>query len=245
MNSSQLDPDSRADLAQRALNLLDAGEVIRFHAVPTITGQTVGQHSYGVAAILVALGMMVDPEDRWVVSNAILHDAAELITGDMPFTVKRSSPEAKTMMDQMELVAEMSHFLPQTRLSKRQILFLKLADMLEGLRWCLVGHERGNPIVAGRWAAAIDQMIVDGHQHFLDGEGERVWAVYRAIKAIQLNPQKCAPGLLSCHSTLKDFLVVHVRKPRSAEGLVPHRLLEAEVDHIKQHNKEQSSVNGH
>jgi len=205
MNSSQLDPETRADLAQRTLNILDAGEVVRFHAVPTITGQTVGHHSFGVAAILVALGMMIDPEDRWVVSNAILHDAAELITGDMPFTVKRSSPELKAHMDRMELQADMDHFLVQTRLSHRQELFLKLADMLEGLRWCLTGHERGKPVVALRWSTAIQQLLVSDHHHFNDGEGERVWAVYRFVLLLGHDTSPY-------YSTLKDFLAVHSPK---------------------------------
>lgn len=213
MNSSQLDTDSRKDLAQRTLNLLDAGEVVRFHAVPTITKQTVGHHCYGGAAILIALGMMVDPDDRWVVSNFILHDAAELITGDMPFTVKRSSPEIKSIMDKMELAADMDHFLPQTRLSKRQSLFLKLADMLEGLRWCLVGHERGNRVVAQRWSAAIDQMIVDEHQHFNEGEGERVWAVYYAIKN--------GLGGITMYDNLASHLATHNRKPALPSGVHP------------------------
>ena len=179
MNSSQLNPETQADLAQRALNLLDAGEVVRFHAVPTVSGQTVGHHSFGVATILIALGMMVDPEDRWVVSNAILHDAAELVTGDMPFTVKRSSPELKAHMDRMELQADMDHFLPQTRLSHRQETLLKLADMLEGLRWCLVGHERGKHTVADRWATAIVNLLIEKHQLLKEGEGERVWTLLR------------------------------------------------------------------
>ncbi len=208
MNSSQLDSIDRADLARRTLNLLDAGEVVRFHAVPTITGQTVGHHSFGVAAILVALGMMVDPEDRWVVSNAILHDSAELITGDMPFTVKRSSPEIKAIMDSMEVVAEMDHFLPQTRLSPRQSLFLKLADMLEGLRWCLVGHERGKHIVAMRWVKAVDALFIDSHRYFNEGEGERVWAVYSSITDL---------GNFTRQSTLASFLGLYSHKPKPQE----------------------------
>lgn len=203
MNSSQLSPEARADLAQRTLNLLEAGEVIRFHAVPTITGQTVGHHSFGVAAILIALGMMVDPEDRWVVSNAILHDAAELITGDMPFTVKRSSPELKAHMDHMELQADMDHFLPQTRLSHRQETLLKLADMLEGLRWCLVGHERGKHIVAGRWSSAILSLLMDKHQLLAKGEGERVWAVYASLITLADD--------IPVYSTLAAYLQVYAR----------------------------------
>lgn len=222
MNSSQLDDPTRADLAQRALNILDAGEVVRFHAVPTITKQTVGHHSFGVAAILVALGMMVDPEDRWVVSNAILHDAAELITGDMPFTVKRSSPEIKAIMDSMELKADTDHFLPATRLSKRQSLFLKLADMLEGLRWCLVGHERGKLIVALRWNDAICQMLKDQWGEFNDGEAERVWAVYRAICLLGPRP------LFNPYDTLWSYLQVHQRKPALPSGVHPTQPLQHE-----------------
>jgi len=174
------DPELDREIARRTLNILEAGEVVRFHAVPAIDGQTVGHHSYGVAAILIAFGCMLDPDDRWVIAEAILHDTAELYTGDVPFTVKRDNPAIKQAMDRLEMQVSMADLFVNSRLTPRQGVLLKLADMLDGLRWCLVGHERGITI-ASRWVEAIRKQMLANAGLLSAPERDRVWAVYLAV----------------------------------------------------------------
>ena len=68
---------------------LTGGAVKRYHTIPIIGTQTVAEHSYRVAAIL----RYIDPGAD--VQNALDHDVAEVITGDLPFGVKKINPEVK------------------------------------------------------------------------------------------------------------------------------------------------------
>lgn len=186
---------------RRTLNILEAGEVVRFHAVPAIDGQTVGHHSYGVAAILIAFGCLLDPDDRWLIAEAILHDTAELYTGDIPFTVKRDNDAIKAAMDRLEMQVCMADLFVSSRLTPRQHVLLKMADMLDGLRWCLVGHERGTT-VAGRWVVAIHKLMLENGGLLAKDERERVWSVYHAI-------HKLSKDLASPYASFQSFCAVH------------------------------------
>ena len=176
----QDDPELHQDVARRTVNVLLSGEVQRFHATPSVDSQTVAHHSFGVAAILVGFGCMLDPDDRWLMSEAILHDAPEYFTGDIPFTVKRERTDVRAAVEQMELRACMDHLFVNSRLTPRQHVLLKLADMLEGLRWCLSGHERGS-MIASRWNTAVWEHLMHNAGLLARHEVERVWAVYRRI----------------------------------------------------------------
>lgn len=197
----QHQPELNQEIARRTLNILEAGEVVRFHAVPAIDGQTVGHHSYGVAAILIAFGCLLDPDDRWLIAEAILHDTAELYTGDIPFTVKRDNSTIKQAMDMLEMQVCMADLFVSSRLTPRQHVLLKVADMLDGLRWCLVGHERGTTIAA-RWIEAIHKQMLANAGLLSKDERERVWAVYLAI-------HKLNSTLASPYNTFQSFCAVH------------------------------------
>lgn len=185
LTSSQLNDADRADLARRCVNLLEAGDVTRFHAEPQITGQSVGLHSWGVCGILIAMGVLIDPEDRWLLGAAVLHDSAERRTGDMPFPTKRVSAEMKATMDKLELTEQMDNQFVITRLSNRQQVLLKLADMLEGLHWCLAGNERRTDVVSQVWTRAIKDLLLEKHGDLREGEAERLWSIFRAVRSIR------------------------------------------------------------
>lgn len=190
MNSLLHKPDNNttaahADVAQRLLNLLDTGEVTRFHAVPTVTAQTVGHHTFGVLAILMAIGCFSDPKCRWLLAAALLHDAPELYTGDIPFTTKRANKDLKLILDRLEAQAGIDYLFTSPRLTPRHQSLLKLADMLEGLRWCLAGHERGRIIVAKRWAKAIRDLLAVAAPLFSDAENQRIQHIFDAILGLE------------------------------------------------------------
>jgi len=67
---------------------------------------------------------------------ALTHDAAEYYTGDIPFPAKQASPELKSVLDNLERQWEEQngvHF----DLHPEETYFLKLADTLSGMWYCI------------------------------------------------------------------------------------------------------------
>ena len=136
----------------RALLTLEAGRVARYHAAPTVAPQSVGLHSYGVAVLCLHLcGGYPSAE---LLQAALLHDAPEIITGDVPYTTKRNSPTIKHELEQLEERVYNYDVLPFPKLTEAEVATLKLADTLDGLIWCRKTETRGP--VLDRWAEALD-----------------------------------------------------------------------------------------
>lgn len=137
----------------RVRNTLDAGEVRRYHAVPSVRPQSVGLHSWGVAVLCIYL--LENDVSAQLLKEAIMHDTAELFTGDVPYTVKRDLKDVKERFDMLETHVRNEYMLlPRQQLSKKEEAVLKLADTLDGLFWC-VKYETNGP-VGGRWYGALD-----------------------------------------------------------------------------------------
>jgi hypothetical protein len=139
----------------RILNVLESGEVQRFHAVPSVPSQSVAQHAWGVA--ILASFVKKDPRPEFIL-HALSHDMAELYTGDIPFTTKREVPGMNELLDGAEQVYYRSHLFDLPRITKGEKLVLKLCDMLEGLRWTKL-NERATLVVYSRWATAINILL--------------------------------------------------------------------------------------
>lgn len=140
----------------RTFATLQAGEILRYHAVPTVGKQSVGEHSFGVAVICLyltdgACGLNL-------LTAALLHDTAEFLTGDVPFTIKQRSPDLKKLLSDEEIYAHKYVVLPFPVLTKEENIILKIADTIEGLLWCrkteIVAHT-----VTTRWQDALEKAI--------------------------------------------------------------------------------------
>jgi 5'-deoxynucleotidase YfbR-like HD superfamily hydrolase len=131
---------------------LTAGEVVRYHAAPTVSRQTVAAHTWGVAIILLYLtNGSVEPV---LMTEALLHDSAELWTGDIPFVAKRDCPALKAAAKDYERSVRFTKTLASERaLRTKELSLLKLADTLEGYLWC-IAHEAQPQPVAKRWEKA-------------------------------------------------------------------------------------------
>lgn len=138
-------------LVDRVLLTLEAGRVARYHAAPTVAPQSVGLHSYGVAVLCLHLcGGCASAE---LLQAALLHDAPEIITGDVPYTTKRNSPTIKHELEELEERVYDYDVLPFPKLTQAEVATLKLADTLDGLIWCHKTENRGP--VLDRWAEAM------------------------------------------------------------------------------------------
>lgn len=129
----------------------EGGRVRRYHTVDVLRPQTVAEHVYGVLTILMVLGRHeMSPA---MVIAALAHDAPESVTGDIPAPTKRfmrqwgekgediiADWENDILMEfQMEEVVH-----AQKSLTAAERRDLKIADMLEGLRYCQREHNLGN-----------------------------------------------------------------------------------------------------
>lgn len=127
-----------------------AGQVLRYHTWPHIRKQTVAEHSWQVARIIMSIA------DHKMISilvpYSILHDCGEVTTGDIPFPLKKDNPDLKDIMDRLEnhavscLVAEWNVHgafgLHQLTIGEK--LVFKLAEFIEMWEWGLEEQMLGN-----------------------------------------------------------------------------------------------------
>lgn len=144
----------------RLLNTVEAGRVIRYHAAPTVQPQTVGLHSWGVAVL--ALHITGGSASGGLLRECLMHDSAELFTGDAPFTAKRDNPALKDLHDWMDMEHRNCDLIPASavaavcRLDPHDTAILKICDTLEGLLWCRK-TEFGFGKVVDRWVVAYSR----------------------------------------------------------------------------------------
>lgn len=132
----------------------NAGAVKRYHTVDTLRQQTVAEHSWGVAMILLTC---VPFPSRELVSQALYHDMAEVLTGDVPATAKWNWPEFASA-EQRSADDFHRQYGYQEHLQPWEFELLKLADGLEGFSFCLREVELGNRlmlVVGRRWEAHL------------------------------------------------------------------------------------------
>lgn len=150
-------------------NTLEAGKVVRYHAVPTVKPQNVAHHSWNVAMLLIYISDNLCSRELLV--EALMHDTGEIETGDIPYTVKRDNPELKRMLHELELIARADRtILPATELIDADAAILKVCDTLDGFIWCALHEDKRGP-VNDRW----HQAYLNARTKFRDLLTRRQW----------------------------------------------------------------------
>ena len=139
-----------------------AGRVRRYHTWPTITTQSVGEHTWQVMRIMmtVDVGMCTTR----LMHYAVLHDVGEM-AGDVPWPGKRNDPALKECMDAAEQQVRVNMcqrwgqpVLPT--LSETERAFFKTCECLEmwefGLQEVSMGNLYGK-VIAARMLLAASQ----------------------------------------------------------------------------------------
>lgn len=121
-----------------------AARVGRNHTVPTIRNQSVGEHTFGVMAILFEVAGDDKDFDLDVVRAALNHDAMEVITGDVPAPAKWLYPEIEMALRSAESQISNSYQLSPYTLTPRQIQMIKFADLLELAIYSIEELDMGN-----------------------------------------------------------------------------------------------------
>lgn len=117
----------------------------RFHTADTLTEQSVAEHSFGVAWLIV----LINPSARKeLILAALAHDLAEHVVGDVSSPAKRRFPALKSALDVAEgcLLADIG--LDYERyLTDAELRILKIADMLDGMMFCVRERRMGSKVV--------------------------------------------------------------------------------------------------
>lgn len=120
-----------------------AGDIRRYHTTRTLRPQSVAAHTWGM---LLALMTVNEGDDAVLMQAVMLHDAAELATGDVPAPAKWKSPPLAAALHEMEREFDELHGLTglYEELTERQRWLLKWSDIYELTCWCLEEVNMGN-----------------------------------------------------------------------------------------------------
>lgn len=179
------------DLRLNMLDIARSGHVTRWHSVRCARGQTLAEHLYLVTMIARELmqrilGDRLAPETRLrVLEYALMHDAPELLMGDLPSPLKRriaeiagdADPLARIEQEIAPEVCERRAALQGSALA----YIVKLADLMDG---CLFIREEGigrhAEAVAAKSEAAFRDKIAEAQRRF----GELDWSQASELYAL-------------------------------------------------------------
>jgi 5'-deoxynucleotidase YfbR-like HD superfamily hydrolase len=135
-----------------------AGGIRRWHIWPVLQQQTVAEHSWNVARVLLAIW---PDAPRELVIEALFHDCGEISTGDPPSTLKQRYPALRDIYSKMEYEVRLGMVLPwglppPQRVTEPERWVLKMADMIE--MWEFVQSER---LLGNRFVTVMSIQILE------------------------------------------------------------------------------------
>lgn len=140
--------------------IMQSSNVKRYHIQPIIGEQNIAHHSWRLVMLLYYT--VVNPSPA-LIKAALLHDVAEIITGDTPYTAKKLSLDLKRALDAMEQKFY-KDFELEVDLHEPEKMSLKICDMLELIWFCREQIDFGNAFMANmfdRAKAALDKPLQD------------------------------------------------------------------------------------
>ena len=139
------------------------GATRRFHTLDTIATNTVASHSFGVAWLATLISGTPSAN---LLLYCLRHDLAEYALGDVPAPVKRSLGISEGF-DALEEKYLQDQAVPSVELTAEEFRIFKLADNLDGLRFCIAEMNRGNRSLdecARNYTAYIEAMNPHGRE---------------------------------------------------------------------------------
>lgn len=143
------------------------GGLLRYHTMACIHPQTVAEHSWNVARIYTERYKMPRAEVYFYI---LYHDVAEVITGDIPFLVKRRYPHLKEVLNEAEKDAYKQLTIILPKLTDTEMKQIKICDLIEMGEYALGELRMGNldmQIVVDNIDEALNQMgtSINDRQH--------------------------------------------------------------------------------
>lgn len=148
---------------ERTYNIRMAGRIRRLHIRP-MNGeeQNVAAHTWGVVMILLDLFPDVS---RDAIIFALRHDVPEVVTGDIPANVKWDNPELEEALEKREkqFLEAMGWKTKHTGVPSwdRENLYIKIADRIELLFFCLEQMYMGNWLLTDVYVNVRDKIAED------------------------------------------------------------------------------------
>jgi 5'-deoxynucleotidase YfbR-like HD superfamily hydrolase len=144
------------DNSETYLSIRDGYNVQRWHTQRRIRQETVGHHTASLAALV----LMFDPSCRKeVLVEALMHDVAEVETGDTPATVKSWDEKVRKALDWLEDNFRTAKKIPSPKLDPEEIKLLAFCDRVESLLSAAEEVRMGNSYAKGLKANAVSILI--------------------------------------------------------------------------------------
>ena len=124
-------------MSMRAMAL----RIRRYHTIPVLHQETVGEHSHRVCTLY--LQLFGSPRAE-VLEYILYHDMGELSSGDLPFNAKRDAPGIKDYMDKAEEAGLRRMNIDMPDLYDVEYARFKLCDMLQMLEFARIEMSMGN-----------------------------------------------------------------------------------------------------
>lgn len=137
------------------LNVLDGGEVKRYHTMSIIGEQSVASHSWGVALIL---NWLKPDISKTAILKALAHDVAEKRTGDMPAPTKWHNPDLAKELSVVEKNIE-AELGVDYELTEEEHEYFKQSDMFELLMYCVNQRSLGNTNVNVVFSNGVEKLV--------------------------------------------------------------------------------------
>jgi 5'-deoxynucleotidase YfbR-like HD superfamily hydrolase len=129
-------------LLDRVLTARSGGKVKRFHVEYTHREQTVGEHSWGVATLIVILNPLAKAS---LLRAALFHDVGEISSGDLPHWAKAAHEGLREASRNIEEAHLVSHgFNYESELTAEELGWLRACDLLEACLSMVVEVQMGN-----------------------------------------------------------------------------------------------------
>ena len=148
---------------ERIYNTRMAGRIRRLHIRP-MNGeeQNVAAHTWGVTMILLDLFPDVS---RDAIIFTLRHDVPEVVTGDIPANVKWDNPGLEDALEkrEREFLSAMGWKTEHTGVPSwnRENLYIKIADRIELLFFCLEQMYMGNWLLTDVYINVRDKIMED------------------------------------------------------------------------------------
>ncbi len=163
----------------RMMLMRKAQHVLRFHTVPTLHRQNVGEHTFGVLSILLEVWPSAGTE---LIKAALYHDAPEAVVGDTPSPALREFGILKDGVGIAESVVRNKYGL-HTTLTVQDEKVLRFCDIMECMIFCLEEWYRGNK-TALIMAERAEEYIRSAGLHKISTEAETLFTMY-TVKLIR------------------------------------------------------------
>ena len=140
-------------------DLYRLADIKRWHIVRTSQDQSVAEHSYFVTLLAMRIASVIGAPIGQIVHYALLHDAEECWTGDIPSPVKHSMGESTLPI--REMMGDM--FIEPNSLTKT---IVKICDIAESIKFL-------NKFAADKHGVTVRENLVENIASFMEDCSEK------------------------------------------------------------------------